>query len=161
MADAWAQPFLTALRATGVVSVAARRIGISPTTVYARRKSDADLDQAIEEALEEATDVMEAEMVRRAVEGVEEPVVYQGSLATVIDPETGVSRPLTVNKRSDTLLMFALKGRRKVYATERTELSGRDGEPLGSLSETERAARVEALLAIAAKRKAAAEDDLL
>lgn len=173
----WIQPVLTAIRNTGVVSQAARQVGVSPVTVYARRKADPAFDTAVLEALEESTDVLEAEMVRRAVEGVDEPVVYQGSLTYMQDPlgqpdpvsgrrpplldGQGRPRVLTVNKKSDTLLMFGLKGRRKAYATERQELTGADGTALVSpLTEIERASRLAALVELAQRRKADADDML-
>lgn len=173
---AWTQPFLTALRRCGVMSEAARQIGIGPTAVYARKSVSTDFAAAVAEAMEEATDRMEAEMIRRAVEGVDEPVVYQGRLAyredftQPPDPETGLRPllldgrgqpvPLTVNKRSDTLLMFGLKGRRAAYRIERQEHTGADGAPLmPQLTEIERASRVAALVALAQHRQAVAGDD--
>lgn len=192
MSDHWVQPFLAALRATGVVAEACRRAGVSTTTVYARRRADSGFATEWDQADEDATDSLEAEAWRRAVSGVEEPVVYQGQLTPVWERDehgeivteqhelpdgTCVSRPrqlvidghpqwLTVNKRSDTLLQFLLKGRRKRYATDRTEVTGADGAPL--VDDTKRAARVAALLELAKARKEAGQgvgtsgvDDLL
>lgn len=64
---------------------------------------------------------------------------------------------LTVRKHSDAMLALILKGRRKAVFSERTELTGADGGPLSTLNETERAARAAALLALAQRRKDAAE----
>lgn len=184
MADHWVTPFLSALRATGVVVRAANAAGISTTLAYARRKSDADFAAAWDNAMEDAIDVLEAEARRRAVEGVDEPVVYQGQLTPIyerdehgeivmVEYETGElkdgkpvmgRRPkqlvidgkpqwLTVNKKSDVLLQFLLKGLRKKYGTETHEVTGKDGAPLAMIDETKRAARVAALLELAKQRK--------
>ena len=66
-------------------------------------------------AREEAVDHLAAEARRRAVEGVEVPVFYQGQpcYENEFDPQTGqmrtTNKPLTVRKYSDTLLMFLAK----------------------------------------------------
>jgi hypothetical protein len=176
--------FLDALRATGVVSRACRVVGVSSAEIARRRKTDGDFDAAFENAMEDATDTLEGEARRRAVEGIEEPIVYQGSLSPVwergeageliLEPSSnGETRPvqarnedgslkwLTVRKFSDPMLMFLLKGNRVKYGTERTELTGKGGEPL-TIDATARAARVAALLALAQNRKTSTNvDDLL
>ncbi|MEY2653440.1 MAG: hypothetical protein RLZZ524_467 [Pseudomonadota bacterium] len=75
----WIQPFLARLAETGVVSRACRAAGVSRTMVDRQRKTDADFAAAWEEAMEEATDAAEAELRRRAIDGVDELVVYQGA----------------------------------------------------------------------------------
>jgi hypothetical protein len=64
------------------------------------------------DAIDEGTDVLEDEVFRRAREGVEKPVFYEGV-------ECG-----TVRVYSDTLAIFLLKGRRPDKFKERTEQSG-------------------------------------
>lgn len=190
--DTWIHPFLTALTATGVVASACRAVGVSTATVYALRRSDEGFRVMWDQALEDSTDAMEAEARRRAIEGVEEPVVHKGQLTPewardehgeiITEPyDTGLKndegnpiigrrgvqarnpdgspRYLTVNKKSDAMLMFLLKGYRQRFSTERTELTGADGAPLAVVDATKRAARVAALMALAAKRKEV--DDLL
>lgn len=147
MANHWVTPFLDALRASGVVSRAAAAAGVSTALVYGRRKTDADFAHAWDMAIEDATDSLEAEARRRALEGTEEPVVYQGQLTPIYERDErgqlvfvdgrpkqlvidGVPQWLTVNKKSDALLQFLLKGLRARYSTERTELTGKDGSPL-------------------------------
>jgi hypothetical protein len=75
--------------------------------------------------------------------------------------ELGNPIPCVVRKKSDALLMFALKGRRKRVYAERTEVTGADGAPV-AIDATARAARVAQLLALAQQRKAQSEefDDL-
>lgn len=173
----WTQPFLTALRNVGKIAPAARAIGINPGVVHDRRKADADFAAAVDEAIDECHDALEAEMVRRARDGVNEPVIYKGRLQYLTEPlldaegnvvldkdgevvqrpvrdEANDFVPLTVAKKSDALLMFALKGYRKRTFAERTELTGADGEPLNpEVSDADRAARIAALLDIARQRK--------
>lgn len=167
MSRLWFQSFLIALRTSGgTIAPAARATGIAPGTVYNLIKTDADFAAAVEEVQEECYDDMERELARRAVEGVEEPVVYQGQLAFRMEighddegkevwrkkrDADGQPIPLTVNKRSDALLMFALKGYRKRKFAERTELTGANGEPV-QVDETTRAARIAQLLAVAKSR---------
>jgi hypothetical protein len=185
----WTTPFLEAMQATGNVSESCRRAGISSATAYNRRREDADFAAAWDTALEDATDVLEAEARRRAVEGVHEPVIYQGQLTPIferdadgelvmVEYDTGETRDgqpvmgkrpkqlvidgkpqwLTVNKRSDALLQFLLKGLRKKYGTDTHEVTGKDGAPLGEVDETKRAARIAALLELAKQRKAGVDD---
>lgn len=129
--------------------------------------------------MEDGIDAAEAEAFRRAVQGFEEPVVYQGQMtprmapvfdaegkpviddltktqkwAPVLDAE-GRPVPLTIRKHSDMLLSLVLKGRRKKVYAERTEITGADGGPVAHLDEAARTARAAQLLAAAAARKAA------
>lgn len=97
--------FLDRLRASANVSAAARAAGLSRSSAYALRGRDPDFRAAWDEALEEALDDLEAELRRRAIEGVDKPVFYGGK-------ECG-----SVKSYSDTLGMFLLKSRRgEVFA---------------------------------------------
>lgn len=190
MRPTWVLGFLEALRATGNVAASCRAVGTSSSSAYNLRERDADFANDWDNALEDATDTLELEARRRAVEGVEEPVVYQGQLTPVWERDadgeivlhkydTGVvkdgkpimgqrprqlvidGRPqwLTIRKKSDPLLMFLLKGLRKKYGTETTELTGKDGAPV-AIDSAARAARVAALLDAAKRRKAVDVEDL-
>jgi hypothetical protein len=90
--------FLEALRQHGNISKAARACGIQRSGVYEWRDQDEAFAARWEDAIEEAGDVLEDELFRRAVEGVTEPVFYKGEICGA------------VRKRSDTCLIFALKG---------------------------------------------------
>lgn len=91
--------FLEALSETGNVRLAASRSTLSIMTLYRYRKTHPTFQQDWDQALETAMDaVLEPEATRRAVEGVLEPIYYQGA-------KVG-----TVRKYSDTLLIFLLKG---------------------------------------------------
>ena len=177
----WVTPFLDELTASGNVSASARAVGVSSTAVYALKAKDADFAAAWEQANEDATDILEAEARRRAVRGVQEPIVYQGQLTPVwkrdasgqpvleVYNEAGDTRPvqetdhegrpvwLTVTKHSDSLLALLLKGHRKRVFADRTELTGADGGPV-VMDKTTRDARVAYLIAQATKRKAEADD---
>lgn len=116
----WAQDFLDALKATGMVTAACDEVGIGRSTVYDRRESDEEFAAAWDDIVERTTERMESEAFRRAVEGVDEPVYHQG---VAVD---------TVKKYSDTLLIFMLKSRRPEKYRERhqVEHTGPAGGPV-------------------------------
>ncbi len=74
----WEKAYLASLAEHGLVMRATREAGVGQSTVWRRRKSDPDFEAAVQEAMEVAADKLEAEARRRAVFGVEEPVIYQG-----------------------------------------------------------------------------------
>lgn len=129
----WQRGFLAALKDTGNVRLACEAVGVNRKTAYRRRASDQSFANLWEEAIDEAADLLEAEAVRRARVGVEEPVVYQGEIQGMwIDPKSGktvtqdtpgaVLVPTTVTRYSDTLLIFLLKGARPEKYRERFEV---------------------------------------
>ena len=99
----WRKKFLENLAETGVVTHSARAAGVSKTAVHISRRRDSKFAQAWDRALDSATDRLENEAVRRAVDGVEEPV-YQGG------KQVG-----TITRYSDTLLIFLLKANRDKF----------------------------------------------
>lgn len=137
---AWAMPFLDHLRQSANVAASARAVGVSSSAVYALRERDGDFRASWDEALEDAYDMLEAEARRRAFEGVDEPVFYQGH-------EVG-----TVCKYSDSLAQFLLKGYRRRKFGDKTEITGADGGAL-VIDDTARASRIAQLMALAAQRK--------
>lgn len=70
--------FLDQLALNGNVGQAADLIGCGRQTVYDWRNADPEFKKKWEEAIERAVDRLEQEAWRRAVEGVDEPVYYQG-----------------------------------------------------------------------------------
>lgn len=180
MVNYWIAPFLAALRIDGNVSRAARVAGISSSTAYALRKTDADFAAAWADAHEDAGDNLIAEARRRAVDGVNEPVIYQGQPTPVFERDGDgeivmyefgkdllgkpMMRPrqmrdadgnlqwLTVNKKSDALLTLLLKGYKKTLFADRTELTGADGAPV-EIDAVTRRARIAAIMAKAELRK--------
>jgi hypothetical protein len=163
----WTDAFLAALRDMPVLGHACDAVGIDRVTAWRRRQADPEFDAAVEDAIEKGIDTAEAEAYRRAVVGWQEPVVDKGRLAwryrrvvgeggeerfePVLD-DSGQPVPLTVPKRSDALLQFVLKGRRRTVYGDKQEITGAGGGPL-QIDETARSARIAQLMAVAQSRK--------
>ena len=92
--------FLEELTDTVNVTLACRRAGIPRRTAYDWRESDAPFARKWDAALEEGIDLLEAELHRRAFEGVERPITYKGE-------QVGTWRYY-----SDSLAMFLLRAHR-------------------------------------------------
>jgi AcrR family transcriptional regulator len=73
------EKFMDLLRAGASVGDAARGVGVSRTTVYARRKGDEDFAAAWDEAVEEGTDRAETVLAQCALNAKKDPK-YQTSL---------------------------------------------------------------------------------
>jgi hypothetical protein len=104
--------FLVALAKTGVRAEAARMASVDRTVIYTPAwRDDAAFQEALRRADLMAADIIEAEIHRRAVEGVDEPVGwYRG--------EAGG----TVRRYSDNLLMFRAKALMPEKYRERVEV---------------------------------------
>jgi len=111
--------FLNELMQYPCVSSAALAAGIGREPLYRRRHEDADFAKAWEEAKAIGAEAAyEEEANRRAIHGVDEPVIYKGEMQYRIDHTTGLPMldendepiPLTVRRPSDTLLIFLMKG---------------------------------------------------
>ena len=103
--------FLACLKDTGGnVSRACEVSGIARQSLYDWRLADPVFAKQWDDAVEFGTDQLEQEARRRAYQGVDEPVFYQGE-------ECGA-----VRKYSDTLLIFLLKGRRPDKYRERVQI---------------------------------------
>ena len=122
----WQATFLGELAETGNVKAACARARVGRTTAYRHRQDDGAFARAWADAVEDAGDVLEAEAVRRAVTGTEEPVYWQGKAVG------------TVRKYSDQLLILLLKAaKRDKYADlSRQEISGNGGAPLALIVDT-------------------------
>lgn len=76
--------FLLALRGDAndgvpmTVRDACHKVGISRGTVRGWRETDPEFAAAYDEAMDDGTDLLETEAVRRATKGVPQPVYYQG-----------------------------------------------------------------------------------
>jgi hypothetical protein len=93
--------FLEVLAQTGSVVKAAQAVGYTDTSYLQRiRREDEDFAHEWALAVEAAADVFEAEADRRALDGVEDPVYYKGSV---------VGYKVVY---SDALLMFRLRAMR-------------------------------------------------
>lgn len=118
--DEWGPVFIAKLTSSGNVSAAAREAGISRRAAYDRRDDDPAFAAAWSDALEEATDALEEEARRRAVEGTEKPLLYKGEVVGYIQ------------EYSDTLMTLLLKAHRPEKYRERkgVEVSGPGGGPI-------------------------------
>lgn len=73
--------FLMLYRLTGQLQRAARECGIAPSTVRTHLQDDIDFRNAVDEAYGDFKELVEAEVMRRAIMGWDEPVYQQGVLA--------------------------------------------------------------------------------
>ena len=131
------EAFLEGLRGGWSVSKSAWAAGVVEGTVrYWRNQSRITLQEdgtytddfcvRWDEAWDAGVEKLEDEATRRALHGVEKPV-YQGGVLVG-----------TTTEYSDTLLTFALRGKKPDrYNTERHELTGRNGAPIASKMEIE------------------------
>lgn len=110
--------FIEVFRRTGNVTAAADAAGVTRATPYRWREADPAFAAAWAEAEESATDALEAEARRRAVDGWDEPVFYKGEARGV------------VRKYSDRMLEILLKGHRPAFRESRLELTGPNGAPI-------------------------------
>jgi len=134
LTDRAKEKFLEVVRTTCNVSEGARSIGMARRSLYDARVRDTEFAQLWDAAVEEAADCLEQEAWRRAVEGWDEPVFYQGKAVGA------------VRKYSDRMLELLLKGHRPEKYKDRHEISGGptpmqfvgyDGERLSKLSNDE------------------------
>lgn len=91
--------FLAALASGASVADAANAAVIGVRTAYNWRAADKTFAGDWERAYAQGADALHAEALRRATEGVDEPVFHQGAIVGY------------VRRRSDTLLMFLMKAR--------------------------------------------------
>jgi hypothetical protein len=140
----WEKKFLAALRLTGNHSAACRAAKIDRTTPYKARAEDPAFAAAYDDALAEACDGLELEARRRAHDGVDEPVIYQGQLCGAwVDPAGAVVArdtpgaklvPLTVKKYSDALLLALLKAHRPERFKDNVKMEHTGSGPGGAIA---------------------------
>jgi hypothetical protein len=70
--------FLEALRRTGLLAKSARAAGTNSRRIKSERDVDKEFDADVQEALLEYSESVQEELHRRAIEGVEEDVYFQG-----------------------------------------------------------------------------------
>ncbi len=110
------QMFLEAYVVCGTIMGASRAIDMRDTNHYDWMK-DPDYAAAFADAEKRAIAHLEAELFNRVYQGTDEPVIYQGELCYQKDKAgRKTDKPLTIKRKSDTLLIFALKGKKpEVY----------------------------------------------
>lgn len=112
--------FLKAYGVVGVMTKACQLANVHRSTYQVWMRGDPIFRQKAEEALAIASELTEAEVYRRAVEGVLEPVYYEGRIV-------GVKRVF-----SDSLLRLLMEARmpEKYSRRHRHEVSGPEGAPI-------------------------------
>jgi hypothetical protein len=134
--------FLSAYARVGTVAVAARTARVGRASHYVWLK-DATYQVAFTETEEVAVQYLEDEARRRAMEGIQEPVIYQGALCfePLRDLKTGEIKrdrkgqpllsttPLTIPRKSDNLLMFLLKALRPEVYREHVKVAAAASAP--------------------------------
>ena len=133
--------FLTAYELCANVVTAAYEVGIDRTLIYYWQEHDETFSMLFHEADKAANAHIEAEIRRRAIDGVVEPVISQGQLAYNYEPvldEEGNQKldsrgkpmykrgeMITTRKYSDVLLMFYAKQRMPSYREkQQVEVTG-------------------------------------
>lgn len=131
--------FIAELSVRGIVAHACLAAGVVRQTPYKWRAEDPEFAERWDTALENATDALEAEALRRAVDGTEKPV-YQGGICVGY-----------VREYSDPLMLQMLKANRPDKHRDKSsvELTGKGGGPLAvvNLTDEELAAEAAAILA--------------
>jgi hypothetical protein len=98
------------------MATAVTQAGIDRRTVLYWIAHDADFAERYADANEDINDSFRAEIRRRAVEGIVEPLVSMGKIVYDTDKESPTyGKPLTTRKYSDSLLMFQTKQRMPEY----------------------------------------------
>ncbi len=112
--------FLAAFAEHATIAVAATAAHVGRRTHYNWLEADEAYAARFKDVEEGVTEALEAEARRRAQDGVDEPVHYQGKKVD------------TIRRYSDTLLIFLLKARRPEVYRERVDhsLTGPNGGPL-------------------------------
>ena len=98
------------------------QLDIYPKTIRKWRTEDKEFAEAFSDAEAEVTDTLEKEGIRRARDGVLEPVISQGKVVM-----TDEGRPLQLRRYSDSLMMFLLKGRRRETYGDKREVDAKVG----------------------------------
>ncbi len=131
------QAFLESYVQTANILTSCNELGISRTMIYYWQEHDTEFMLQFNQADAEANLMIEAEIKRRAIDGVVEPVVSAGQLAyeyePMLDELTGKQKldskgkpmwqrgaMITVRKYSDTLLIFLAKKRIPAYRDKST-----------------------------------------
>lgn len=104
------EKFIETLAETCNVSEACRAAGIGRSAAYQWKAEDPAFGAAWKDAEEEATDKLEREAWRRAVEGTDKPVTFQGVICD------------TYKEYSDRMLELLLKAHRPDKFVEKRQL---------------------------------------
>jgi hypothetical protein len=122
------------------IGAAAKAAGVSRRAVYRRIKHTPRFDEAVRAAQEIAGDYARAEVWRRAIEGVAEPVIYQGTFAMIGYTAEGHECPamhpnavrwdrIEIKKYSDPLLAMLVRARCSEFNNDRSTVNLNVGGP--------------------------------
>lgn len=150
--------FLEVLSDTCSPKAACAAVGMARSSAYYHREHDLEFRAEWDRAVDRALDAVLEESYRRAVVGVDEPVVYQGDIAKGANGEA-----VTVKRYSDRLLELLMRWRYPEQTSDKLRVrvedsTGLSPEALLAMPTEERAA----LVALLSKYRAAApprEDD--
>lgn len=106
--------FLAAYRQHGNLTLAAEAAKVERSR-HSEWLADEDYRRLFEQAAEAATDHLLAEARRRALEGVAEPVLYQGMLCYEQTANGKRGKQIVLQRYSDNLLMFLIKQARPEF----------------------------------------------
>lgn len=106
--------FIEALASGATVTDAAKTAGVAREPMYRWRKADPDFAAEWDAAYSTGADVLVSEARRRATTGVAEPVYHMGKVVG------------TVQRYSDTLLMFLMKARAPEQYCDRARAAAMD-----------------------------------
>lgn len=137
----WGPAYLAALEVSARKGASAKLAGVTLRTVQRRRESDPAFAAQETTSMRVAADLIEDEVTRRAVEGVEEPVFGSGGRGV------GTVQVGTIRRYSDTLLLRLAE--RTESGSWRAKQQITPAEPcdeLLSMTRAERKARLEAAI---------------
>lgn len=84
--EEWEQQFLDAyLTKFGVITHAARAVGVTPDKVKTRAASSPEFREKLDAAREVVKDTIRYEVIRRAIEPVEKPIYQRGEFVGVVE----------------------------------------------------------------------------
>lgn len=126
--------FLEKVKEFASVTKACEAVAISRTAIYELKGKDPEFAEQMELAQDVGTQRLEDEAVRRAYEGYDDPVYYQGERVDV------------VRKYSDTLLIFLLKGRAPEKYSDRVNVTSRVHQTVEHRAVSEADSRIGELL---------------
>lgn len=137
--------FFVALSATCNVTASAAEVGMSRQYMHQLRREDKAFAKRWEDAIEQATDALEAEARRRAIDGFKRPIFFQGKQ---VGSETLYSDPLMI-----TLLKahrpekfrekgFELPPGSEIVIAMRSASDDKDDEAIDVTPQTEKPVRV-------------------
>jgi hypothetical protein len=143
--------FFSVLAETANVSRACSAVSIARQTAYNRYEEDKEFAEKWEQAVAVGICALEDEANRRAFEGVDKPVFYQGQRTGQWVDKDGkpteskegavAFKPNVIREYSDTLAIFMLKAHKPEKYRERFEHTGAGGAPLIPPSSPEDTAR--------------------